>query len=154
MPSAIEFASKAHGIRLAYPADWKAAPSKDYVLLLVPADAKNDSTGKSISLDVPKLPPHMPGMIPLGLVVNGYMDDLKKPHPGIAVEKPAAASVAGANARRVRSTWKSEAQSRVEDAVLTVHGDRVYIFRADSEAAEAERMRQKLEGVLATVTWK
>jgi hypothetical protein len=44
--------------------------------MLVPTGVKLEDT--SISLDVPKLPPHIPGLIPIGSVRNGYLDDLKK----------------------------------------------------------------------------
>ncbi len=128
-----EFASVEHGVRFGYPAGWSSTPTDAYVLQIV-------SGSSSISLDVPKLPVHVPGFIPLGMVVNGYVDDLKKKAPAVKVEAPVALKVAGANAKRVKSS--------VEDAVLTVHGDRVYIFRATPDASDV------LDDLLRSVQWK
>jgi hypothetical protein len=90
----------------------------------------------------------------LGLVVNGYVDDLKERHAGIEVGKPEALKVAGANARRVRSQWEADGGTRVEDAVLTVHGDRVYIFRCNSTAADEAAAHDALEQLLDSVDWR
>src|SRR5688500_10322690 len=70
------------GIRLSYPSGWSPVPSAELVLLLAPSPASKTV----VSLDVPKLPPHIPGLIPLGAVVNGYVDDLKKQDPHVNVE--------------------------------------------------------------------
>jgi hypothetical protein len=150
-PAETEFASEPLGIRLAYPANWVAATSDEFVLKIVPSDqGKSTSSKSAISLDVPKLPPHIPGFIPLGLVVNGCIDDLKKQYPGVQVGKPVETKVAGATARRVRS----KLNSHVEQAILTVHGDRVYIFRGNSTIDEEANMQAALDRVLATVKWK
>src|SRR5688572_17346357 len=100
---ATEFASREHGIRLSYPADWEAVQYSDpeYILVLVPSASEAERNNPVVSLDVPKLPPHIPGLIPLGMVVNGYADDLKKQYPGVKVNPPVSTKVAGANARRV-----------------------------------------------------
>src|SRR5436190_2081500 len=68
------------GVRLEWPEGWAQHKSADFVLLLRPA-AKgrgDEASAPSLSLDVPDLPPHIPGMIPIGSVRNGYLDDLRK----------------------------------------------------------------------------
>ena len=142
------------GVRLNYPTQWTPVSSNDFVLRLVPADAARHAAAPAVSLDVPKLPPHIPGFIPLGAVVNGYIDDMKKQHAGVHVEESTATKVAGANARRVRSTWQQAGRTLSEDAVLTVHGDRVYIFRANARAEEADAARTVLDGILDSVIWE
>ena len=127
------FVSTAKGVRLEYPAGWKPVPSSDYILLLVPVGGSS-SGDRSISLDVPDLPLHVPGMIPIGSVVDGYLDDLKKQHAGLHIEPPTSYTVPAAKARRVRSTWTANGRSFVEQAQIMVHGDRVYILRADDDA--------------------
>ncbi len=149
----VEFSNPRHGIRLVYPAAWSATDSNEFILLLVPKNWKPGSSGQSISLDIPKLPSHVPGLIPIGLVVNGYIDDLKKLHRGVKVEEPAAMKVAGVNARRVVATWQEGDQSRVEEAVLTVHGDRVYIFRGTSTVSDQVSVQQLLADMLKSVGW-
>jgi hypothetical protein len=147
----VQFASSEHGIRLSYPAEWSPVPSDEYVLRIAPA---GDPGELSISLDVPKLPPHIPGLIPLGMVVNGYVDDLRKQDPAVKVDQPVATKVGGANARRVRSTRQSSGRTLVEEAVLTVHGDRVYIFRANADTAHGHEAQNVLIRVLTSVKWE
>ena len=157
-PSAdvIEFVSDARGVRLAYPSDWVPAPSDDYVLLLVPANRAADDTTfatASMSLDVPKLPLHIPGLIPPGAVVNGYVDDLKTRFPDTKVVESVPTKLAGTNARRVRSTWTADGRPMTEDAVLAVHGDRVYILRLTADARDYARAVDAFDDVLASVRW-
>jgi hypothetical protein len=140
------FESKEKGVSLSYPSDWTERENKDYELEIVPS-AGDGST--AISLEVPKLPPHIPGMIPLGSVVNGYIDDLKKQHPGVKIEDNSPVLVDKAKAKRVRSSWDGAG----EEAVLTVHGDRVYIFRANADAGHAREATQVLNQVLESVKW-
>ncbi len=153
--TAIEFRSPEHGYRLTYPADWEPSRREEYVLNLVPrVGATGDAPValQAISVDVPKLPPHIPGFIPLGLVVNGYIDDLKKQYADAKVESSVATKLAGSNARRVRSRWTSDGE-HVEDAVLTAHRDRVYIFRLTANARDYARARDTFETVLQLVRW-
>lgn len=130
----IEFVSTAKGVRLEYPQGWKPVPSSDYVLLLVPV-VGSASGERSISLDVPDLPLHVPGLIPMNSVVNGYLDDLKKHHPALRVDESTGYVMPGTHARRVRSTWIEHGRSFVEQAQIMVHGDGVYILRADDDSA-------------------
>ena len=55
---------------------------------MLPSGARDGDKAPAVSLEVPKLPPHIPGLIPLGSVVGGYIDDLKKQHPGVKVDDP------------------------------------------------------------------
>ena len=152
----VEFARRDKGVRLSYPAGWRpaAGPDEGFILWLTPANARDDATAPVVSLEVPKLPPHIPGFIPLGSVVGGYVDDLKKQHPGVKVEDPVSTKVAGANARRVSATWDENGTPRTEDAVLTVHGDRVYLFRGNGRAGEMDDVRAVLEQVVHSVDWE
>jgi hypothetical protein len=149
LPETTEFASEVHGIRLAYPRSWSPTASDEYVLKLV-----SPCPGESISLDIPKLPPHVPGLIPIGMVVNGYLDDLKKKNSGVAVSPTESMKVSGANARRVRTMWKdAEGSAQSEDAVLVVNRDRVYIFRANAAGSEDRNASSTLDGILTSVQW-
>lgn len=153
---AVEFVSDAHGVRLTHPPDWEPASSDNYVLLLVPVNRAADDTTfatASMSLDVPKLPLHIPGLIPLGAVVNGYAGDLQKRYADINVVESAPAMLAGANARRVRSRWTANGRPMTEDAVLAVHGDRVYILRLTADARDFPRARDAFEELLGSVRW-
>ena len=125
--------STAKGVSLEYPPDWKPIPSSDFLLMLVPVGG-SASNERSISLDVPDLPLHVPGMIPLGSVQSGYLDDLKKQHAGLRVDESTTYAMPSTKCRRVRSTWVKSGRTYVEQAQLMVHGDRVYILRANDDS--------------------
>lgn len=155
------FASAQHGFRLTYPPEWEPVPSAEFVLSLqlrgaggVDTNEAGTTFAAAISVDVPKLPPHIPGWIPLGLVVNGYVDDLKERYADLRLEESAPTKLAGANARRVRSTWTIDGRPQVEDAVLTARGDRVYIFRLTADSRDYARALAVYESVLRSVTWE
>lgn len=153
-PTIRTFESTAKKIRLSYPANWTARPSKDYVLVAAPPDGDaSPSAGRSISLDVPDLPPHIPGLIPMGRVEKGYVDDLKEQWPGLRVEESTSQPVAGTQARRVRSTWQTGGRARVELALIMIHADRVYIVRANGDADTQDEVRQVFDTVVGSIEW-
>ncbi len=141
------------GVQLAYGGDWHATDTADYALVIVPEGA-GKSSDASVTVEIPKLPPHVPGLIPLGSVVNGYIDDIKKQHTDAQVEKPEAMKIAGVNARRVVSTWKADGKAVSEDAVLAIHSDHVYIFRANADEANRDRAKAELDALLQSVQWR
>src|SRR4051794_32642570 len=58
------FQDPQHGFAVRYPANWTLRQDPENVFT---ADARaNDETGPELSIAVPNLPPHVPGMIPLG----------------------------------------------------------------------------------------
>jgi hypothetical protein len=142
--------SERYGIHLDWPAGWSPRQSKDFVLELVPTG----NTAQTISLDVPDLPPHLPGMIRINLVVNGFLDDLKKDHPGVQVVEQKDAGVPDATARRVVTAWKEKdgAEYR-QDALLIVHNDRVYIIRGVGPSKDAPKTQQGFEKVVSSLKW-
>lgn len=142
--------SERYGIHLDWPAGWSPRQSKDFVLELAPSG----SDAQTISLDVPDLPPHLPGMIRINLVVNGFLDDLKKDHPGLQVVEQKDASVPDATARRVVTTWKEKDGTEYrQDALLIVHADRVYIIRGAGPTNDAQRVRPAFEKVVSSLKW-
>lgn len=143
------------GIRLVYPPEWKPEESKDYELLLLPTKRTAALAAYPlISLDVPELPPHFPGMIPIGLVKNGYLDDLKKEvGKGTLDTQESSPKVAGSQGRMLRSTWEGkEGQSLVETALVLIHADRVYILRARFEATDRMTL-QTFDGMVQSIQW-
>jgi hypothetical protein len=50
--------------------------------------------------------------------------------------------------------WEQDGESVIEEAVLTVHGDRVYIFRANARPDDAVAAREALDAILALVEWQ
>ncbi len=143
------------GIRLVYPPEWKPEESKEYELLLLSArGSAAPAAYPLISLDVPDLPPHFPGMIPIGLVKNGYLDDLKKEVGTVAIDtQESSPKVAGAQGRMLRSTWVGkEGQSLAETALVLIHADRVYILRARFGVADRTTL-ETFDGIVKSIQW-
>ena len=151
-PSAVSFSDTAHGIAFSYPGGWTRRPSNDYVLLLVPPGEPNPPD-RSISLDVPDLPVHIPGLIPAGLVKNGYIDDLKKQLTGFQIVEDVDYPVPHATARLVRSTGYLNGRPHTESALLIVHGDRVYIIRADATTLSDEQTVAAFDAAIKSLQW-
>jgi hypothetical protein len=152
-PAATVFARPDLGVELTQPGGWVKHPSEDYVLLLQPASASSPA-GPALSLDVPDLPFHIPGMIPIGSVRGGYLDDLRKQVGQMTVEDLPSPDVGGATARLVRSTWHPDGDQAVsETALLMVHGDRVYILRARADAAHEAEARAAFDEVVRSMRW-
>lgn len=136
------------GVRVSWPGWWERMESKDYVLLL------RSAWGAGISLDVPELPAHVPGLIPLGMVVNGYLDDLKKQVGGkvdVRDEAPPAGALGG-KVRMVRSEW-GRSGGQQETAVIVVHGDQVYILRGRSDVGHERETREAMEEIVGSWRW-
>jgi hypothetical protein len=148
------FARPDLGVELTQPAGWAARPNKDYVLLLRPASA-NGAEAPEISLDVPDLPFHIPGMIPIGAVRSGYLDDLRKQVGQMTVEDLPPPDVGGAAARMVRSTWHPAGGGLgvSETALLMGHGDRVYILRGRADEAHAGETRAGFDEIVRSIKW-
>lgn len=147
------FARPKLGIQLAYPRGWEVRESEEYELLLRPARS-GDGGDVLMSLDVPDLPFHLPGMIPIGAVRSGYLDDLKKQVGVVTTEDLTPPDLGASSARLVRSRWQAGPGGGVEEtALLMVHGDRVYILRARADAAHSDETRAAFDGVVRSVRW-
>jgi hypothetical protein len=152
--SATVFARPKLGIQLSYPDGWDARPSAEYELLVRPAPAGDAAGDTWMSLDVPDLPFHIPGMIPIGAVRSGYLDDLRKQAPSLTTEDLPPPDVGASSSRMVRSRWNTDGGNGAEEtALLMVHGDRVYIVRARSDAGHAAETRAAFDAVVRSIRW-
>jgi hypothetical protein len=156
--SVVTYDGSQWGILLDYCSAWTPKPNKDYVLYLLPGGAAAaDDQRRSLSLDIPDLPPHIPGMIPLRFVKSGYVDDLRKQHPDMQTrEQSPPPQVPHASAALVTSTWPGPAAAvqMTEIALILVHGDHVYILRANYDAPGEAETRRAFEAMRASVRWK
>ena len=144
--SARSFKDPAGLIRIDYPANWQPHVDPDYVLSLV-------SGPETFTLDIPDLPPHIPDMIPLGLVVNGYIDDLKKSHPGVKTAEETPPAIPKARSRRLHSSWSEKGSAAAEIATLVVHGDHVFILRIVAPADQLAAAPSAYDGIIDSVRW-
>ena len=143
------------GIRFTYPGGWTAepTPSGSTRLQTVARPGAVDGGSATLSLDVPQLPAHIPGFLPIGLIAGGYVDDVRKRLPD-ATGTPREVTVPGATARRVTSAGHDAAgRSTTDDAVLLVHDDRVYILAVDADPAARPAATAALDAAVASLHW-
>ena len=151
-PAKIYANQQAH-FRIAYSADWKPEDNKDYVFSLVPADAKPGEPERRVSIDVPSLPPHLPGMITVSRVKDGYIKKQQKKLAECKLLEDIAVSVPQAKAQRVIVTGKLNNQPRTLAAVLMLHNDRVYIIRVDSDNEHYPQSKAVWDQVVSSLQW-
>jgi len=143
------------GIRLDIPQGWARRDSKDFELLLHHAAKGGDDAGApELSLDVPDLPPHIPNMIPIGSVRNGYLDDLRKLVGTIKTTDLTPPPIPASAERMVRSGWSDrDGKKWQETALLLVHADRVYIVRGRSTVDDEAATRDAFDQIVRSLEW-
>lgn len=151
-PAARTFVEAKSGTRLSHPAEWVARPSADFALLLTPAGV--DPSDAALSLDVPDLPAHIPGWIPIGLVRNGYADDVRKAHPNSTVADLLPPTIEGAKVRLVRADWTDVRGPVGETTLVVVHGDHVVLLRGTARPPHVDLVRQALDAVVRSMRWR
>jgi hypothetical protein len=147
------FTSKRLAIRVDYPAEWTPQENKDFELLLRPAQLTGVEPERQITLDVPDLPFHVPGMIPLRLVKNGYLDDLKKQAGPLLRTREESCPLAGSETRLLKSTWQKDGRSFFDTALVIVHADHVYILRAAGLAAAEPTTQPIFDAMVKSLRW-
>jgi hypothetical protein len=148
-PAAIEFQSVPGKVQFNYPASWQ--PMTDQTLLtLTPAD---DPSGRNrLMIEKPDLPPHIPGLIPLGAVAAGFVADLRGRYNDVQLADPVDRQVAGSAAKEISAACQSDVLVDVT-AILCVHGDAVYILEAQTDAAHASAANEALDMIIQSWSW-
>ena len=108
-----------------------------------------------LSIDVPKLPWHPPGILPISEIERGYISDLKKNEIHDAkVDESVDVKVSDASAaRRVKCSGHENGKEMIDVAVLIVHADRVYIITCDGDDAGYQTARSALDAAVASIQW-
>ena len=117
LPALMTFGGAKQGITIEYPGSWTSRPNPDFELMIIPPGAV---PSRYISLDVPELPMHIPGLIPIGSVQSGYVDDVKKQFGNVQVTQITAPSMAKSSVRMVRCTGQQGGREIVDIALLAV----------------------------------
>ena len=139
------------------PPDWvpvKGDP--DDALSLAPqsqANAKDLSKVSSLKITVPDLPMHIPGMIPVGSVANGYVSDMRKEYPDWHVDERVVATVPAASARRIVSTFSQNGATWRDVVLCIVHKDRVFLLVADCPVGDYPATRAAFDAMAASLKW-
>jgi hypothetical protein len=148
----------AHGLGFAVriPNGWAPATDKQLALLLLPDQRQpraGGRSGPSMSMDIPALPPHLPGMIRMPLIEDGFVNDLKKRFKDVVVLEGRAIDIPNAQARVLLLTWRDDTRHMKQRAVLMIHAGRVYILRATAPAQSFDVVDQAFDVMLASLEW-
>jgi hypothetical protein len=139
------------GVEVSWPAGWKQSKLDEREWAIVPVE--DARPGQSISMDVPTLPPHIPGMIPIGRVRAGFIKDLGEKYGKVETQDLTPPAIADCSSKMVRCSWSKDGKVWQETALLMVHGDAVYIFRANSDTDHEQPTREAFDKVLKSITW-
>jgi hypothetical protein len=149
-PGGMRVFQSASGFAVDYPDDWSLKNDPKFALDLSPRSASGDI---DLTLQIPVLPMHIPGLIPIGSVASGYSDDFRKSHPGATTIQNAAHSLSDSKARLIHTTWRQGAIVDHDLAMLVVHGDHVYVLSVDCDSAQYARVRKAFDTVANSWRW-
>lgn len=141
--------AKAH-IAFAYPATWQ--PITGITTLTIAPVAGDNGGQRYIEFDYPDLPPHIPGMISVGMVQGGFVNDLKHRASNVKV-MDAPFKLAGVSAKIVQASAVQDKNPLAITAILAVRNDRVYVFDAESDPDFAADAKAALMQIVASVRW-
>jgi hypothetical protein len=157
----VDYSNAKAGVGFKYSAAWRPRPNPDYELFLVPADTPKATaaTGpagaapRSISLDVPDLPAHIPGLIPMGPTEKGYLDDLRKKVGQVKVDELPRPALGAGQVKLVRCTSQGASKPFEETAMIVIHNDHVYILRGTTNRPGDEELRAAFDGIVKSWRW-
>jgi len=138
-------------MRFAYPDSWHPVKD-DTVLTLVPAGESKIGM-HTVVIDEPDLPPHFPGLIPLGLVEAGFVADVQSRYKQVTLTPSTERLLAGVKGRFVQAKGRGDLGERVVVALLCVRGDHVFLIDAETDAAGAAAARAAFETVVSSMQW-
>jgi hypothetical protein len=150
-PSLVYFASPNDGLSFCYPKTWH--PVKDDTILTLAPIGQETLNGNHLVIDTPDLPFHIPGLIPMGPVVGGFEDDLKKRYKDVQESPWLDCMVGGVAGREVSAHATGDKGEVVVKAVLFVRGDHVYLIDAETDAAGAVSAAAAYKTVVDTLQW-
>ncbi len=149
-PSAAVCEIKSAGIRFNYPADWK--PIKGATAIFDVADPGGPGRA-TLALDVPKVP-HIPDLISVRMVEDGYVKDIRKNQIHDAkIDQSVQLFIPASSARRVKLSGTINGKPAFDVAVLIVHKEGVYIFSCDSDDIGYPAARAALDNAVASIEW-
>jgi hypothetical protein len=138
------------GIEFQYPSNWKASTPKETEYRFTSPDAKSPV---ELTLDVPKLPWHPPGWIPIDSVRDGYVDDAKKKISNAQASNLPDPGIPDAKSHRVKITGQTNGKPAINEAALIVHNDKVYILSIETDPGSYPAAQKALDQAVATLRW-
>ncbi len=136
------------GISFEYPTGWTPNDKQPPVIFSV-------TSGPSVfDLTYPPLPWHIPNLIPIGRVRSGYVDDVKsKQITDAVVTDPGPVHIPDATTSRVKLAGHLDGKPAVDEAVLIVHADHVYILAIHTDDTGYTAARAALDAAVNSLRW-
>jgi hypothetical protein len=144
------FENQPAGIAFTYPAGWKAG---DATAVKFKFDSPGNGPSKpQLTLDVPALPFHF-GILPLDQVCSGYVDDAKKTMPDAQVTNLPDPTLPDAKQHRFKLTGHKNGAALINEAVVLVHADKVYILSIDCDDKSYPPAKAALDQAAGSLQW-
>jgi hypothetical protein len=145
---AVNFAPPKGVFAFKYPADWQAINGPEVLDI-----QQGNFAHRLLTVDVPFIPPHLPGMITLARIEKGFWDDLRKRMASVQIISSGPQTMLESQARRLRATATQGGVPMSIDAVVAMRKERVYILSSETDTAGAADGDAALEMILASWKW-
>jgi hypothetical protein len=146
-----EYRSRSGHFVLRYPSEWSSKRTQEHTLLL---EREPTAGAERITVDVPQIPPHLPGMMTMKLVVKGYLDDLKERLDDFTVVERQDDRLASAAAQRLVATGRDRAgERRTIVALVAIRKEQVYILQADATPEGVRIARDAMTSIAESWDW-
>ncbi|HEX8525075.1 MAG TPA: PsbP-related protein [Tepidisphaeraceae bacterium] len=136
-----------------YPTGWVPRRDTNAENVVTLNRPKTDLQSAEITVAVPKLPAHIPGLIPLNMVEKGYVDDLRKHYRDVVETQSDTTKLDGSPARRFSVTGNDQAGARKLAVVAGVRNDSLYIITLDARAEDFNGSQPAFEQIIKTWSW-
>lgn len=150
----VRFDDKNHGFTLLHPTEWTRRKDDDPQNVLTIDRTAGKLQGAEIDVSVPKLPPHIPDLIPLMAVEKGYVKDVRKRLKNVNETDSQSVKIDGASARRFVLTGEDNNGPRKLLVLAIVNGDHLYVVTLDSPADEFPTAQPAFDLIARTWKWK
>ena len=147
------FHDKKYHFSFVYPDNWTSRKGDDPEdVLTIDAD-KDKPQQAEITVSIPKLPPHIPGMLPLPAVEKGYIDDVKKRMQNVKEPLSEPLKIDGASARRFVITGNDKNGKRKLIVLAIFKGDHLFVITAEGAEDQFSTMKPAFDQIARSWKW-
>lgn len=147
----IQVVSRRANVEFEYPATWH--PQKDVTVMTLVPDGQKKGGHTALAVDMPDLPPHIPYLIPIGLVDAGFVNSLKSRYQDGTIDENVEKPFPDSAAREVRASGKMGDEEVKVLTMLIVHGDHVYLIESVSDLAHLAATEAAYDAIVGSWKW-
>jgi hypothetical protein len=136
-----------YNFSVVYPADWINEPESDNELTISPPHVNTDAN--QVLIQVPSVPPLLPGMITLGMVQHGYVNDLEGRAKNVVVKDTEPGTIPDAKSRVLTITG----DNLVAKVVIIIRGARVFMLVSEVQPPQAELASKTIDAMEDSWKW-